>query len=86
MSKCTRCGKERVFKSSYIEKLNNSSVTYTVTVCPDIECQKLVEKGLVVEAAKRKIIHDEQEERTRELILRKIRLKSERAMISKSSV
>lgn len=54
MSKCIRCGKERIIKSSSVEKFEKTSVTYTVTVCPDPECQKLVEKGLAVEENKRK--------------------------------
>lgn len=68
MSNCTRCGKERVVKSSYTEKLEKTTVVYTVTICPDPECQKLVEKGLVADEAKRKIMRDEHEKRTQELI------------------
>ncbi|MCL4353540.1 hypothetical protein M1615_03710 [Patescibacteria group bacterium] len=65
MSKCTRCGKERVIKSSYTEKLEKTTVIYTVTVCPDPECQKLVEMGLVADEEKRKIMHDEHNRRVR---------------------
>lgn len=67
MSKCIRCGKERIIKSSNTETLEKTTVTYTVTVCPDPECQKMVEKGLVVEENKRKIMHLEQEKRALEL-------------------
>lgn len=75
MSKCTRCGKERIIKSSYTEKLEKTTVVYTVTVCPDSECQKLVEKGLAAEEVKRKTMNDEQEKRAQELALKRKALK-----------
>ena len=65
MSKCIRCGKERVVKSSYTEKLEKTSVVYTVTICPDPECQKMVEKGLMAEETKRKLMYDEHEKRSK---------------------
>lgn len=71
MSKCIRCGKERVIKSSYIEKLEKTSVTYTLTVCPDPECQKMVEENLVTEINKREIMHEEQQRRASEIALRR---------------
>lgn len=67
MSKCIRCGKERIIKSSNVEALEKTTVTYTTTVCPDPECQKLVEMGLLVEEKKRKLMHEEQEKRALEL-------------------
>lgn len=73
MSKCTKCGKERIVKSSRVEKIGNSIITHTVTICPDPECQKLVEKGLLVEENKRKVMYLEQEERAKELALKKKR-------------
>lgn len=71
MSKCTRCGKERIIQSSSVETLEKTTVTYTVTVCPDPECQKLVEKGLAVEEIKRKVMRDEQEKRAEQLALKR---------------
>lgn len=71
MSKCTRCGKERIVKTSSTELMERSVVTYTTTICPDPECQKLVEKGLVVEENKRRVIREEQETRARELASKK---------------
>lgn len=76
MSKCIRCGKERIIKSSIVESLEKTTVTYTVTVCPDPECQKLVEKGLVAEENKRKVMHAEQKKRAKELLLKRKHLKS----------
>ena len=83
MSKCTKCGKERIFKSSVVEKVGNSTITHTITVCPDPECQKIVEKGLVIEEKKRKTMYEEQEKRANELLLRKQREKEEKLAASK---
>ena len=83
MSKCTRCGKERIFKSSVVEKVGNSTITHTITVCPDPECQKMVEKSLVTEEKKRKIMYEEQEKRAKDLALKKQKEKEEKLANSK---
>lgn len=59
-STCTRCGKPRIIVKTYEEKVDTSTVTYTITECSDPECQKLVNKTLKQEATKRKFIKDEQ--------------------------
>ena len=41
---CVKCGKERVFVKSWKETDGYSTVTTTETACPDIECQKIVNK------------------------------------------
>ncbi len=66
MSKCIRCGKQRIASSSYEETVEKVTVMYTITVCPDDACQKIVEQGLVVEEKKRKYIRDEQEKRLKQ--------------------
>lgn len=43
---CVRCGKSRIVSKTWSEKVDNSMVTYTQTVCPDSECQKIVESDL----------------------------------------
>lgn len=48
---------------TYEEKVETSTVTYTITECSDPECQKLVEKNLKAEKVKRQFIKDEQEKR-----------------------
>lgn len=63
MSVCIRCGKERIVVSSRKEMVSKSEVVYTTTVCPDPECQKIVEKGLRDEERKRVALKDEQEKR-----------------------
>ena len=71
MSKCTRCGKERIVKSSRVEKLEKSTVTYTVTICPDPKCQRMVEDGIEKEESRRKIFKDEHDRRIQEQALRR---------------
>ena len=41
---CIRCGKERVFVKSWKETIGYSTITTTEMDCPDIECQKIVNK------------------------------------------
>ncbi len=62
-SVCTRCGKPRVVVDTYEEKVETSTVTYTITECSDPECQKLVNKTLQTEKKKRQFIKDEQVKR-----------------------
>jgi hypothetical protein len=63
MSACPRCGKERIIVSSRSEIVCKSEITYTETVCPDAECQKMVEKNLKNDEKKRAVLKDEQEKR-----------------------
>ena len=62
-SQCTRCGKPRIVVDTYEEKVETSTVTYTITECSDPECQKLVNKTLQTEKKKRQFIKDEQVKR-----------------------
>jgi hypothetical protein len=41
---CVRCGKERVVLRIWKERVYDSVVENTETICPDPECQKLVNK------------------------------------------
>lgn len=53
---CTRCGKERIEGKKYKEEistfLGTSTIIHVDTVCPDKECQEIVESKL--EALKQK--------------------------------
>ena len=62
-STCIRCGKLRVIGKTWTEKLNGSKITYTQTVCPDKECQKIVEEQLQVKKDKLADIHQKSLER-----------------------
>jgi hypothetical protein len=47
---CIRCGKVRVMAKTWKEQAGTSTLTCSSFVCPDADCQKIVEKQL----AKRK--------------------------------
>ncbi len=49
---CVKCGKERVDSKSWEGKIGASVVTYTLTICPDPECQKQVDQGIAERKAK----------------------------------
>lgn len=41
---CSRCGKTRILSKSWTEKRDTSTLKYTLSLCPDEACQKLVER------------------------------------------
>ena len=43
---CIRCGKKRILKKTWEEYKGNSLLSYSKYVCPDEDCQKIVEKKL----------------------------------------
>ncbi|MBU1000073.1 hypothetical protein KKE78_01585 [Patescibacteria group bacterium] len=49
---CVKCGKQRIDGKTWVGKMGVSSITYTKTVCPDSECQKIVDKGIAERKAK----------------------------------
>lgn len=71
-SVCTRCGKPRVVVSTYEEKVDKSTVTYTITGCSDPQCQKIVEKDLKLEQARRNVITQEKAKREEQRLQRKL--------------
>ena len=50
---CVRCGKQRIVLSVKEEKVGNSTISTTETICPDPECQKKVTVMLDGEQEKR---------------------------------
>lgn len=51
---CIRCGKVRIFKKKWKEVLEKGpSIIHTETVCPDAECQKIVEANFALMREKR---------------------------------
>lgn len=47
LTPCIRCGKIRIVGKSWKETVGSNEVIYTETVCPDPECQKLVDEQLL---------------------------------------
>lgn len=49
-SLCTRCGKERIEAKSWNEEITaffgSTTIVHTEMVCPDAECQKIVEEKM----------------------------------------
>jgi hypothetical protein len=73
---CSRCGKERVLLRKWIEEIptyNNKTtkVTRALNVCPDIECQKIVDADLTEQRRKRDKIKDEREKKQLEAAAKK---------------
>ena len=49
---CIECGKERIEGKTWKEKVGTSVLIYTQTVCPDKECQKIVDKEIALRKEK----------------------------------
>ena len=62
-SPCIRCGKLRIVAKTWQEEVNGAKVTVTQTVCPDAECQKIVESELKKKMEKIANIQKESQER-----------------------
>lgn len=56
---CIRCGKMRVLKKKWTEKINGSLTTYTMSVCPDPDCQKIVEEQIETKNEKLRLVHEQ---------------------------
>jgi hypothetical protein len=52
---CVRCGKPRIILSVKEELLGTSTISTMVAICPDPDCQKLVDGILSAEEKKRHI-------------------------------
>jgi len=77
---CTRCGKERIQSKKWKEKTVTFSgttivVTRTQNICPDPDCQKIVDKELRAQKAKRDKIKSDREERVAENLAKKADIK-----------
>lgn len=53
---CIRCGKPRIDGKSWKSNLGNSVITHTLTVCPDPDCQKIVDQGIAERKEKAELI------------------------------
>jgi hypothetical protein len=72
-SVCIRCGKMRKVAKTWTEYIGTSLVTYTTTVCPDEECQKIVEEQLKKRKDKLEAIHQESLERKKNVRRKRIK-------------
>jgi hypothetical protein len=64
---CIRCGKERIVSKTWKEEIHNFSgtsfITHTETVCPDGECQKIVDAKFKQEKEKKEALQVEKQKR-----------------------
>lgn len=65
---CTRCGKERIVSRTWKERIQTFSGAVIVqinsdTICPDAQCQKIVEEELFVQKQKRDKIRNDRTQR-----------------------
>lgn len=49
---CIQCGKQRIERKTWQEKIGTQVITYTSTVCPDADCQKIVDQAIADKKAK----------------------------------
>jgi hypothetical protein len=67
---CTRCGKTRIVSKTWTEKVETYSghavVTHTTTICPDPDCQSVVDKDLAEQKEHRDQLKKESELREKE--------------------
>ncbi|MDP3973949.1 MAG: hypothetical protein Q8P92_03895 [Candidatus Daviesbacteria bacterium] len=59
---CIRCGKQRIESKSWEEKMGASVITYSLTVCPDRDCQKIVDEEIAERKEKADLILRKKEE------------------------
>lgn len=68
---CVNCNKPRIDGKTWKEKSGASVVTYTTTICPDADCQQLVDKAIA-----------DRKEKSAQLIKKKADAKIEREKLS----
>lgn len=53
-SLCIRCGKTRIVSKTWVEKTEKGNpITHTEAVCPDVDCQKLVDAEFAAKREKK---------------------------------
>lgn len=53
---CVRCGKPRIDAKTWKEYVGKSLVIFTKTVCPDSDCQKIVDREIEERRIKKEMI------------------------------
>ena len=73
---CSRCGKERILLKKWVEEIPTFSnkmlkITRSTNVCPDPECQKIVDADLTVQREKRDKIKLDREKKLEQVAEKK---------------
>lgn len=59
---CIECGRQRIDGKTWKGKVGASVVTYTLTICPDKACQKIVDKAIAARREKTALLIKEKAE------------------------
>jgi hypothetical protein len=62
-SPCSRCGTERIVLKTWKEKLDANEVTCTQKICPNPECQKMVDREINSQKEKKDALAQKKAER-----------------------
>ncbi len=62
-SPCSRCGTERIVLKTWKEKLDANEVICTQKICPNPECQKMVDKEINTQKEKKDALAQKKAER-----------------------
>lgn len=60
---CFRCGQKCIFSKTWIEETSGAKITHHVWICPDKECQKIVEQTLKEKREKAELQKRDREEK-----------------------
>ncbi len=57
---CIRCGKTRVYSKKWVDRTNGkgTQITHVEAVCPDAECQKIVDEKFQAMRERRELAED----------------------------
>lgn len=76
---CSRCGKERIFAKTWNESIptvaGSTTIVHTKTICPDPDCQKIVEEHITAQAEKRAVFNRNLEEKAAAIKAKRIGIK-----------
>lgn len=53
---CIRCGKDRIEGKTWKSNAGSSIITHTQTLCPDSECQKVIDDAIAEKRAKNDLL------------------------------
>lgn len=73
---CIRCGKIRIVGKSWNEYIDKSLISYTMTICPDPKCQKIVDKQIKNREKEIKTLHRESLKRRKGVREKRLKLKT----------
>jgi len=57
---CIRCGKVRIYSKKWVDRTNGkgTQITHVEAICPDVECQKIVDEKFQAMRERRELAED----------------------------